>query len=304
MRAWFKFFGRDFRDGVRGVLTLEEAGAYTIVLSLIYETENRLLDDERIICAHLNVDGRVWRRIRRRLIEVGKLTLEDGLLVNARATSELSSALLVSEVRQKSGRSGGEQSGKSRANRMKIQEPTEANASNGLPYARAFQNTEADTHPSLRSGCGPPRPKLERKPPASTKHRISMEAAMTDQARAFAAERGFVNGTCDEMWTHFTAYHAAKGTLTANPEGQWRTWVLNQKKFQGERNGNQPSAARAYGSGHGGGARSQPRSAATIIMENQRADELELVEPQSAFDERGSEPPFGSLPLRIAGSGG
>ena len=187
MRAWFKFFGRDFRDGVRGVLTLEEAGAYTIVLSLIYETENRLLDDERIICAHLNVDGRVWRRIRRRLIEVGKLTLEDGLLVNARATSELSSALLVSEVRQKSGRSGGEQSGKSRANQMKIKEPAEANASIRLPYARAFQNTEADTLSSLRSESEPARPKSERKPPAS-KHRISMDATMTDQARAFAAD--------------------------------------------------------------------------------------------------------------------
>lgn len=301
-RAWFKFFGRDFRDGVRGVLTLEEAGAYTIVLSLIYETENRLLDDERIICAHLNVDGRVWRRIRRRLIECGKLSLEDGLLVNARATSELSSALLVSEVRQKSGRSGGQQSGKSRAKPLKTPETGEAFASNELLYARAFQNTEADIPTSLRSvGMAETPPKKPKRQPAS-KQLISMDLPITDAARAFAAERGFVNGTALEMWTHFTAYHDAKRTQTGSIEASWRTWVQNQIKFQGDRNGNQPSAARAYGSGHGGGARPQPRSAASIILEHQRADELELLQPQSADDERGAGPSLGVLPLRIAGS--
>ena len=219
-RAWFKFFGRDFRDGVRGVLTLEEAGAYTIVLSLIYETENRLLDDERIICAHLNVDGRVWRRIRRRLIECGKLSLEDGLLVNARATSELSSAQLVSEVRQKSGRSGGEQSGKSRANRMKIKEAPEANASIGLPYARAFQNTEADILSSLRSESSP-EPKRKRSA-SKPKILIPADLPMTERARAFAAKRGWVNGSANELWLGFTSWHAANRKATAGASARPR----------------------------------------------------------------------------------
>lgn len=249
MRAWFKFFGRDFRDGVRGVLSLEEAGAYAILLSLIYETENKLLDDERIICAHLDVDKRVWQRIRRRLIEVGKLQLSDGLLTNLRATSELSRALSVSEVRQKSGRSGGQQSGKVRAKPLKKQEGDEAFASNELPYARAFQNTEHRTQiASLRSA-------IPDKPGRRT--RIPVDLAMSEKARGIAAERGFLNGNAEALWERFTAHHAAKGTQFANIEAGWRTWVLNEIKFQGERRV-EPARA-AFGA-------SRPRGAVEAIL--------------------------------------
>jgi hypothetical protein len=104
---------------------------------------------------------------------------------------------------------------------------------------------------------------------------IQIDEPMPDAARAFAAERGFVNGTLDEMWTHFTAYHAGKGTLTGSVEASWRTWVLNQVKFQGERNEQRIGFAGNRGEGARAGARSQPRSAATIIMERALADELD-----------------------------
>lgn len=252
MRAWFKFFGRDFRDGVRGVLSLEEAGAYTILLSLIYETENRLLDDERIICAHLNVDPRVWKRIRRRLIEVGKLVVEDGLLTNLRATSELSMAQHVTEVRRTSGRSGGEQSGQVRAKSRKTNKPPEPNASDLPLYARAFQNTEADTEiASLRSAI-PAQPGKARR-----RSSVPADLSMTDGARSFAAGRGFLNGNAEALWERFTAHHAAKGTQFANIEAGWRTWVLNEIKFNGERNVESASFA---------GRGERPRSAVEAIL--------------------------------------
>lgn len=251
-RAWFKFYGRDFRDGVRGVLNLEETGAYTVLLSLIYETDNRLPDDERIICAHLNVDPRVWRRVRARLIECGKLALVDGFLTNLRATSELASSLHVSEVRRTSGRSGGEQSGKSRAKPLKTKDPPEAIASDLPLYARAFQNTEPESEiASLRSAI-PAKPAK-----AARRSSVPADLGITDAARSFAAERGFLNGSCDALWERFTAHHAAKGTQFANLEAGWRTWVLNEIKFHGGRNVEPASATRRP---------DRPRSAVEAIL--------------------------------------
>lgn len=221
MRPWFKFFGRDFRDGVRGVLSLEEAGAYAIVLTLIYETENRLLDDERIICAHLNVDIRIWRRIRRRLIEAGKLDACGGLLTNARATSEITSAELIAEVRRTSGRSGGKQSGEVRANRLKTNDMDEANASNGLLYARALPESDTDITPSLRSGVTRQR---------SSKTSISQDAKLSAEGRAYAETHG-LNGTADAVWEHFRDHHYSKGNRFVDWDAAWRNWVRNQKRF-------------------------------------------------------------------------
>lgn len=251
-RAWFKFYGRDFRDGVRGVLNLEETGAYTVLLSLIYETDNRLPDDERVICAHLNVDPRVWRRVRARLIDCGKLALVDGMLTNLRATSELSCAQHIAEVRRTSGRSGGEQSAKSRAKSLKTKDPPQANASDLPLYARAFQNTEPESEiASLRSAI----PAKPGKP--ARRSGVGTDTPITETARAFAAARGFLNGSCDALWERFTAHHASKGTQFANLEAGWRTWVLNEIKFHGDRHVEPTGAARRA---------DRPRSAVEAIL--------------------------------------
>jgi uncharacterized protein YdaU (DUF1376 family) len=69
-------------------LTLEER-AYITVCALIYSTANRLADDDRYLAGACCVDLRVWRRIKRRLIDVGKIAIEDGFIRNKRCTSEI-----------------------------------------------------------------------------------------------------------------------------------------------------------------------------------------------------------------------
>jgi hypothetical protein len=138
-----------------------------------------------------------------------------------------------------------------------------------VPEARS----QIEETPSLRSGVSAPPPASKSKR-ASVRTSIPIDLAITPEARAFAAERGFINGSVDEMWTAFTAYHAAKGTLTATVEGSWRTWVGNQVRFQEERNGNGIGATRDRGQGARSQPRNQPRSAATIIMERALEDEL------------------------------
>lgn len=77
--AWYK---RDPRAALTGMmeLTLEERGAYNTVLDLIYDRAGDLRDDERFIAGWCGCDVRVWRRIRARLLALGKLYVDAGML--------------------------------------------------------------------------------------------------------------------------------------------------------------------------------------------------------------------------------
>jgi hypothetical protein len=96
---WYK---RDVLAALEGMsrLTLEEKGAYNSVLDLIYLHDGSVDDDPRYISGFLRCDPRVWKRIRARLIDLGKLYVADNLggqlgpqLCNRRADIEVHSAL-------------------------------------------------------------------------------------------------------------------------------------------------------------------------------------------------------------------
>jgi len=90
-----KWYKRDPDAAISGMmnLTLEERGAYNTVLDLIYSHDGKVRDNDRFLSGVMCCDPRVWRRIRARLIEMGKLTLEDGHILNPRATREVGRAL-------------------------------------------------------------------------------------------------------------------------------------------------------------------------------------------------------------------
>ena len=98
--SWYK---RDPDAALQGMfeLTLEERGAYNTVLDLIYSRADNLPDDDRYISGCCGCDLRVWRRIKKTLIERGKLHLDDGFVRNTRATSDVLRALAkVASCRQ------------------------------------------------------------------------------------------------------------------------------------------------------------------------------------------------------------
>jgi uncharacterized protein YdaU (DUF1376 family) len=88
---WYK---RDPDAALNGMaeLTLEERGAYNTILDLIYSREGNLPDDERTIVRWMGGNVRTWRRIRRRLIELGKLYVHGGMLHNGRSDKEIYAA--------------------------------------------------------------------------------------------------------------------------------------------------------------------------------------------------------------------
>lgn len=261
-RPWFKFYGRDYRDGVRD-LPWDVTGIYSVLLTLLYEDGGRIKDHDQRLSRMIGCDIRLWKRARATMLAAGKLTLtEDGFLSNPRCAAEVRSAELVEHLSDKSPIANRQLTISNRPKPLKNHDPPDKIAS--LTRAKS-QKAESEETPSLRSG-------VSRQPPRTA---IGIDAVMTDVERAFAAGKGFVNGNADALWERFRSYHSAKGTKFAKPEAAWRTWVLNEIKFQGERDGNGTGAGFRFAGSQGPPARPQSRSAATIIMERAAADEMD-----------------------------
>lgn len=103
---WYKRCGADFIHGTM-MLTLEEKGAYSLCLDLIYDRGGPIPDDARWLAGVCGVSIRKWNAIRERLLSLGKLVSDGDHLSNARAAEELVSAELSSRERAESGSKGG-----------------------------------------------------------------------------------------------------------------------------------------------------------------------------------------------------
>lgn len=125
MSRWYKRCGADFIHGTM-MLTLEEKGAYSLCLDLIYDRGGPIPDDARWISGVCGVSIRKWNSIRERLLELGKLASENGMLSNRRADFELVSAELSSRERAESGAKGG---------RKRAENASTPNENNGLVQA-------------------------------------------------------------------------------------------------------------------------------------------------------------------------
>jgi uncharacterized protein YdaU (DUF1376 family) len=106
MARWYRRCGADFIHGTMS-LTLEEKGAYSLCLDLIYDRGAPIPDDARWISGVCGVSIRKWNLIRDRLILLGKLIAEDGHLINSRARFEIVSAEKFARNQAESGAKGG-----------------------------------------------------------------------------------------------------------------------------------------------------------------------------------------------------
>ena len=101
---WYKRYPDSALNGMME-LTLEERGAYNTVLDLIYTRDGNLPDDDHFIAGWCRVDLRVWKRIKRTLIEREKLYIENGNVCNRKADVEVLNALSRVVSAQDAGRS-------------------------------------------------------------------------------------------------------------------------------------------------------------------------------------------------------
>lgn len=139
-RPWYKRYPSDAIHGMLS-LTLEEKGAYTVVLDLIYDRKRGIADNPQYIAGVCGCSVRKWNSIRESLISKEKLYPANGLLHNSRADSELVKTSKISRKRAESGAKGGYNSGETRRRSSKTKDLAEANT---LVRARVPETTSTE----------------------------------------------------------------------------------------------------------------------------------------------------------------
>lgn len=113
-RPWYRRFPDNFIAGTVG-LTLEEKGAYSLVLDLMYVRGGPVPDEPRYIAGVCNCSVRKWNAIRAKLIELGKIHVVDGYLTNERAEKEIENAAKDAQERAENGAKGGNKTAENRS---------------------------------------------------------------------------------------------------------------------------------------------------------------------------------------------
>lgn len=104
---------------------------------------------------------------------------------------------------------------------------------------------------------------------------LDMDWTLSDPDRAFANERGYLNGSCDELFGKFLDRCATKGPMQSPAwRSEWKKWVRNEVKFDTERAQRFPAQATFHD--HASSATASPIrrekiSAATAQRERDRA---------------------------------
>lgn len=111
---WYRRFPDNFIAGTVG-LTLEEKGAYSLILDLMYVRGGPVPDEPRYIAGVCNCSVRKWNAIRQRLLDLGKITITDGHLTNHRAEEEIEIGRKISREAAENGAKGGDKSAEIRA---------------------------------------------------------------------------------------------------------------------------------------------------------------------------------------------
>ena len=135
---WYKRYPDAALNGMFE-LTLEERGAYNTILDIIYSRDGACPDEDRYIAGMMCVDVRKWRRIRTRLLALGKLYKDGDHLRNSRADTEVDRGLR----RIASSREAGLASGASRRQKSAQQ----SNVHNGLDRTDVPTDSERSLEP-------------------------------------------------------------------------------------------------------------------------------------------------------------
>jgi uncharacterized protein YdaU (DUF1376 family) len=169
---WYK---RDPEAALEGMfeLTLEERGAYNTVLDLIYARANNVPDDDRFIAGWLRCDVRVWKRIKGRLIEAGKLYVSDGLLCNERADAVVLECLSRHGSAEEAGRASGR---KRRAQLKKNNDLARTAVATGASTSKSQSQNKKDS-PTFYPSPDEPEPMPEQAPRPSRGPRHEKKSA-------------------------------------------------------------------------------------------------------------------------------
>lgn len=186
-QPWHKRFHSDALTGYQA-LDLEERGAYTTLLDLMYDRGEALQITDRLLAGYLNVSVRKAVAVVGQLIAKGKiLRLPDGRLTNPRFEKERENALKTARELAENGSKGGRKQSENKKFFNKNNEANQAGLepASSYPEARSqkLEGLSKDSPSAARSGELP----LPKKP-ALIDLAIAQEAL--DAYNAMAAKAG------------------------------------------------------------------------------------------------------------------
>jgi len=214
---WYKRCGADFIHGTM-MLTLEEKGAYSLCLDLIYDRAGPIPDDARWLAGVCGVSLRKWSAIRERLISLGKLFVEGDKIFNSRAGLELVSSELQARKLAESGAKGGRKRAENAGQPLKNKDLAEA----PLKLTREDKSREEET-PKGVSARGAKKHKL----PADWQPQFFNSGTM-----AFEIVSRWESGRMERELAKFRAHYEATCTKWENWQLVWCKWVNNSGDFQ------------------------------------------------------------------------
>jgi uncharacterized protein YdaU (DUF1376 family) len=239
---YYKRFPRDFLEATIG-FSLELKGAYTIVLDLIYMRGGRLPDDPQYIAGQLGCSVRKWNSLRAKLVSLGKLNVENGLISNFRAD------VLLEETRS--------------FREKQAENRSHPNKNSGLQSPKA-DHLEPDTEEEVRETIAkaivapqPPDP-----PESKSTGRVRGAARATQLPPnwtpnitnlAYASQHGLSREEINHEADQFRNHAAANGKRFKDWDAGFRTWLGNTVKWRGERAAGQAARAKPGGQSRGGG---------------------------------------------------
>jgi uncharacterized protein YdaU (DUF1376 family) len=240
-RPWYKRFPADFIAGTLA-LSLEEKGAYSVCLDLIYDRGGPIPDDAQWISRVCGCSVRKWKTIRETLVNAGKLVASDGTLSNDKARKLLENSAKEARKLSENGAKGAEKTNEKREslqqnNNLEEKGPSETKRQS------IFQKLEARSQIERK---GPPLP-----PTALQTNNSELQEAVSDwndlaeqvglakvarltPARAKKLRRRLDD--CDGIngWTGAMRKVAASEFLTGKNDRGWRAdfdFVLQEKSF-------------------------------------------------------------------------
>jgi uncharacterized protein YdaU (DUF1376 family) len=101
-RPWHHRWHHDMLTETLG-LTMAEYGQYTVLLDLIFSNSGTVHDDPEYISRPLRTNARGWRRIRDKLIKLGKIYAVDGGICSVRADREIKDSKQKSDAASTAG---------------------------------------------------------------------------------------------------------------------------------------------------------------------------------------------------------
>lgn len=150
-----KFYKRDPDAALSGMaeLTLQERGAYNTIIDLLYARDGDVPDDDAMMRRVLGCHGNEWRAVKAKLMERGKIWIEDGFWKAKRVDEVLNEAAVFSETQRKRAGKRWEKSGKRAGNAPETPDKRAGNSENsqqkqgsGNANGENAINTHTHTH--------------------------------------------------------------------------------------------------------------------------------------------------------------